>query len=555
MSDEGRTEVSDEAPKQPATAGRSSEQSNPPPAAGPLRHKMRAVSRSEDSASSRSGDSASQSEDPTSPASSVAPQVAAQPDRSADADGLGAAGTTSQQDTAPTAVPDTSQQIAPEQPAAKILAKTAAPPAPPAVKDTPRERVTLPGQMTDELEREIQEMEAALGSESLDELLDSGVAAGELQPEDRVPCTVLSLHREDALVDMGSGRQGAVPLRQFGEEPPAPGDGVELQIVRFNAAEGLFELTLPNAAVDAGNWDEVEEGMVVQAVVTGHNKGGLDCTVGSLRAFLPVSQIALYRVDELEEFVGQSFPCLITEANPERRNLVISRRAVLEREQKEAREKLLAELEVGQIREGVVRNLKPFGAFVDLGGVDGLIHVSQLSWDRIDNPAEVLELGQKVKVRVEKIAQDTGKISLSYRDLMDNPWDHVEEKYEVGKSVTGQVSKLMDFGAFVRLEPGIEGLVHISEISHKRVLRVSNFFEEGQQVEVQVMSIDRPNQRISLSTKALEAAPQKVSAKQQEEEALLDQLEQAAKPKKKSLGPLKGGMDSTSGGEQFGLKW
>ena len=152
-----------------------------------------------------------------------------------------------------------------------------------------------------------------------------------------------------------------------------------------------------------GDWSEVSEGMIVEARVTGHNKGGLECEVNRLRGFIPASQISLYRVEDLAQFVGQKFACVITEANPDKGNLVLSRRAVLEREKAEAKTKLLAELEVGQVREGIVRSLQEFGAFVDLGGVDGLIHISQLSWDRIRHASEVLELGQKVKVKIQKI--------------------------------------------------------------------------------------------------------------------------------------------------------
>ena len=207
----------------------------------------------------------------------------------------------------------------------------------------------------------------------------------------------------------------------------------------------------------------------------------------------------------------------MVEANRDRRNLVLSRRGVLEREQAEAKEKLLAELEVGQTREGMVRNIRDFGAFVDLGGIDGMIHVSQMSWDRIKHPSEVLTLGQKVKVKIQKIDPETHKISLAYRDLFESPWTNAASKYPVTSKVTGTVSKIMDFGAFVKLEPGVEGLVHISELSYKRVHRVSDIVQEGQQVEAKVLSVDPENQRISLSMKAFEARPE--SAKKEEPEA------------------------------------
>jgi small subunit ribosomal protein S1 len=303
------------------------------------------------------------------------------------------------------------------------------------------------------------------------------------------------------------------------------------------------------------DWSQVEEGVIVQAVVTGHNKGGLECQVNSIRAFMPVSQIALYRVEDLEEFVGQSFPALVTEANAERKNLVVSRRAVLEREKEEAREKMLKSLAVGQEFEGTVRNIQNFGAFVELGGVDGLIHISKLSWERIDHPSQIVKEGQKVRVRIEKYDRDTGKISLDYLDRNESPWKKAAENYAISSTVSGTVSRIADFGAFVRLEPGLEGLIHISELAHQRVHRTSDVVQEGQQVDVQVLSIDAEKQRIGLSLKALSARPTPVDAAKKEEEAILDKLEEANRSVKKPQGPLKGGTGRSAGGDQFGLKW
>ncbi len=309
-------------------------------------------------------------------------------------------------------------------------------------------------------------------------------------------------------VELGGRNQGVVPLRQF-DVPPNEGDEVELLVVRFDAEEGLYELTLPTAAVDVGNWDEVSEGQIIEVSVTGSNKGGLECQIAGIRGFIPMGQVSIYRVENPEELVGQRLACVVTEANRDRRNLVLSHRAVMERERNEQREKLLDELAPGQIREGIVRSLKDFGAFVDLGGVDGLVHISQLSWDRVKHPSEVLEVGQKVKVRIEKFDKDTGKVGLSYREVGANPWQNVAAKYPVGGRATGTVSRLMEFGAFVKLEPGVEGLIHISELAHGRVFRAGDVVSEGQEVEVKILSVDPENQRMSLSLKALMAAPLK----------------------------------------------
>ena len=224
----------------------------------------------------------------------------------------------------------------------------------------------------------------------------------------------------------------------------------------------------------------------------------------------------------------------------------------MEREQAAAKEQLLKDIAPGQTREGVVRNIRDFGAFVDLGGIDGLVHVSKLSWDRVNHPNEVLEEGQRVKVKVEKIDETTGKISLSYRDTLEQPWDKAEQQFPQGSVATGTISKIMDFGAFVRLAAGIEGLVHISEIAHHRVTRVDSVVKEGEEVEVKVLSIDRDAQKMSLSIKQAMAAPVKASTKK-EEEAADEPLRE--KVVKSHDGPLKGGTNRPTGGEQFGLNW
>ena len=408
----------------------------------------------------------------------------------------------------------------------------------------------LRSQLSPDLEVEFAE---ALAGVSLDEVLAATQAseADELEPESRHTATVISVHRDNVFVELGARKQGIVPLRSLAE-PPEPGATIDVTVARFNAAEGLYELTLPGGAVDVGDWSEVSEGMVVEARVTGHNKGGLECEVNALRGFIPASQISLYRVEDLAQFVDQRLRCVVTEANPEKRNLVLSHRAVLERERAEAKENLLAQLEVGEVREGTVRSLQEFGAFVDLGGVDGLIHISQLSWDRVRHASEVLELGQKVKVKIQKIDPATGKIGLAFRDLAENPWSKVAQSYPTRSKVKGTVSRITEFGAFVRLEAGVEGLVHISELSHKRIWRASDQVKEGQEVEVLVLSVDVEHQRIGLSLKALEA---RTTAEQKPAEEEENAAEAPIASSKKRKQPLKGGLGRGSGGDQFGLKW
>jgi small subunit ribosomal protein S1 len=410
----------------------------------------------------------------------------------------------------------------------------------------------LRAELSPDLEQELAE---SLGDLSLEEVLatdERSKHAAPLELESKTKARVIRIHRDDVFVELPGMNEGVVPLKNFVEPPPV---GVLLDVIvaRHNAEEGLYEVTLLGGSVDIGDWSDISEGITVEARITGHNKGGLECEVNRIRGFIPVSQISMYRVEDLEQFVGQKFACIVTEANPERRNLVLSRRAVLERDQAEAKEKLKAELSEGQEREGVVRTIRDFGAFVDLGGIDGMLHISQLSWDRVKHPSDVLQLGQKIKVKIQKIDPANGKISLSYRDTFESPWATAPSRYPVTARVKGTVSKIMDFGAFVRLEPGVEGLVHISELSRKRVFRVTDVVQEGQEVEAKVLSVDPEAQRMSLSMKALEAAPEPKDAEPEAGEVAEAEPPRKAPPKRAV--PLKGGLGRSTPGEQFGLRW
>ena len=420
--------------------------------------------------------------------------------------------------------------------AASILAEEAAP-AKPSVRD----------RFTPDMEDELQQ---AMGGASMDDLLGTGTKDDEqpFEPNSLQGGQVAAIRRDDVFVEFSGHRQGIVSLRQF-DSPPRPGDLVQVVIQRLNPEDGLYELTLPNKAVQVDDWSDLAEGATIEVRVTGHNAGGLECEVNHIRGFIPVSQIALYRVEDLAQFVDQRFTCVINEADPDRRNLVLSRRAVLEREREESRQQMLGSLEPGQIHEGVVRKLMDFGAFVDLGGVDGLLHVSQLAWGRVKHPSDVLHEGQHVKVRVEKVDPSTGRISLAYRDLMESPWTGASLKYPPHSTAKGVVTKLMDFGAFVELESGIEGLVHISELSHKRIWRASDVVKEGQEVEVMVLSVDPEAQRMSLSMRTLSAPPEPVKKDDEPGEAAITK-----KKHHKPTGPLLGGLGGKTG-DRFGLKW
>ncbi len=421
-------------------------------------------------------------------------------------------------------------------------------PAPPGGFPPPNIREQLSPELEEEYHR-------ALGGEELDDLLAGGDAVTRqppLEPESRHTARVVAVRGDDVFVELGGREQGIVSLEKL-DEPPPLGSTLEVIVQRLSPEDGLYELTVPDAAVEVDDWADLHEGMLVEARVTGHNTGGLECEVNRLRGFIPISQVSLYRVENLAEFVEQKFTCLVTEANPERRNLVLSRRAVLEREKEEARQALLDSLQPGQVHEGVVRKLVDFGAFVELGsGADGLLHISQLAWGRVEHPREVLSEGQTIKVKIEKVDRAKGKISLAYRDLLENPWTDADKKYPVNSTVRGTVTNLMEFGAFVELEPGVEGLVHISELSHKRVWRTSDVVSKGDQIEVLVLSVDMQSQRISLSIKAL--APEPEPAKK-EDQAEGEPLPKKPPKRKKPDRPLQGGLGRSAGGEGFGLKW
>ncbi len=396
------------------------------------------------------------------------------------------------------------------------------------------------------------EIEAALGGISMDDVVDNSETADtELELNARVPGLVTKIFKDNVFFKLAGQYEGVAALHTFKEEP-SEGQTLEVTVRGRNKEDGLYELTVPGATLNVSDWDDLEEGAVVEAKVTAVNSGGLEASVGSLRGFIPASQMSRYRVEDLNQFIEQKFPCVIVECNPDKRKLVLSHRAVLEREFEEKRKVLMEELEVGQIREGVVTKLMDFGAFVDLGGAEGLIHISKISWTRVRHPKEVMHEGERVKVKVDKISED-GKIGLSHRDTLEHPWHSPDNQFGEDEIITGTVTKVMDFGAFVEIKPGIEGLVHISELAHHRVSKVSTVVNEGDSIEVKVLSVDTDQQKISLSRKACLSAPApKGGAKKEADPTDIPDRELAVK----STGePLQGGTNRPSGGESVGLKW
>jgi len=346
---------------------------------------------------------------------------------------------------------------------------------------------------------------------------------------------VISVHGDDVFVEVPGGRgQGLLSLEQFDGVAPAVGSEVEVDIEGYDAVNGLLLMTRLGA-VQHVDWSSVAVGQVVEGRVTATNKGGLSVEVNGIRGFMPISQIDLYRVEQPEQFVNQRLRCVVTEVKPEEKNLVVSRRYLLEKDRDEQREKLWAGLEVGQIRKGIVRSIREFGAFVDLGGADGLIPVSELSWERVKQPQDVVKEGQSVEVKVVRLDRDARKIGLSLKQLQTSPWDTLEQRVAVGATIKGKVTRLAEFGAFVEIEPGIEGLVHISELAPHRVRKASAVVQVGQEVDAKVLSIDRENRRMSLSIKAASAKPEQGAEVESADEA------PETKPRARTF-PLRGGV-------------
>lgn len=427
------------------------------------------------------------------------------------------------------------------------------PPAPSARVAVPNVRAALDDDLA-------AEFDAALAGVEVDDLLEAsarGRLEAPLEPGTKITGTVLSVGPDTAFVDLGGRRQGALRLAalvEAGLDLPAVGAPIEVTVGGRDEDDNLYEVALAHHAVAVEDWSQIQAGMIVAAKVVGANKGGLECEVAGLRGFMPASLVSVWRVENLEEMVGQTLDSLVTEIVPAARRLVLSRRAVIEKQAADAKAKLLETLEPGTELDGVVRSVRDFGAFVDIGnGVEGLVHVSELSWDRVANPADVLQPGQKVRVVVKRIDRQTGKIGLSARDMVESPWKRAAVKYHVGATVRGTVSRIAQFGAFVKLEPGIEGLVHVSELATRHVRSVLDVVREGQEIECRVMACDPEAQRIGLSIKALAPAPATKPAARDEEPVVEEPV--APPPPKKRSAPLKGGLGGGSQGEKFGLRW
>lgn len=362
----------------------------------------------------------------------------------------------------------------------------------------------------DNLDAELQrELDEALGGLSLEEVIDaeergrdSAVGARTGTGEGVRTGRVVAIQGDDIFVEMGGKSQGLLPAGQFKDEPlPEVGDIVEVTIEKYDPSEGLLMLSRLGA-IQAAAWETLEEGQVVEARVTGHNKGGLEVSIDGIVGFMPISQIELFRVEDLKPYVNQKLRCQVTDIDRAEQNVIVSHRAMLEQEAAEARERTWQNIAEGQVVDGTVKNIMPYGAFVDVGGIDGLLHVADMSHSRVEDPKTVVHEGQQLQVMVLKVDRETRRISLGLKQALPDPWEQVAAKYTVDDIVVGRVTRLAEFGAFVELEPGVEGLVPISEMSFtQRISHPREVLDEGRPVKLRVLNVEIERRRIALSLK------------------------------------------------------
>ncbi len=378
--------------------------------------------------------------------------------------------------------------------------------------------------MIDEFENLEEEIAQQLDGRSYDELMQE--LSGRVEQDQPVPESagkgsqaqverrlvrgrIIDLRGEDVFVSLtgfGGKDQGLVPLSQF-DRAPKLGSIMDFVVDRHDEAQGLVHLSR-EGAVGRATWDGIQRGAAVEARVTGANKGGLEMEIaGGIRAFMPASQVGHQFIEDLETCVGEKYIAVVREVDRRSKKVVLSRREYLEIQRRHAREKLWKELEEGQVLEGKVTSVMAYGAFVDIGGLDGLVHVSDMSYQRVHHPKEVVKTGQSVEVKVLKIDRENERVGLGIKQVAPDPWDMVQQTVRAGDHVTGTVTRTTNFGAFVELEPGVEGLLPLGEISWKRIRQAADVVREGQTVRVMVLEIDLEKRRISLSLKQAHGDP------------------------------------------------
>ena len=348
-------------------------------------------------------------------------------------------------------------------------------------------------------------------------LFEASLAAHDnIREGEIVQGTVLRVGKENVVVDIGYKSEGVIPVSEFagagGELSVQPGDRVDVLVESREDDNGLVLLSKEKAD-KMKVWDEIsaacERDEIIEGTISARVKGGLSVTIkGGVKAFLPGSQVDLRPIRNLDKLIGQAYQFKVIKFNKKRGNIVLSRRVLLEKERDELKVTTLKNLAEGMITKGVIKNITEYGAFVDLGGIDGLLHITDMSWGRVNHPSELFQVGDEVTVKVLKYNPENERVSLGLKQTMDDPWNHAEEAYPQAKKVRGKVVSITDYGAFVELEPGVEGLVHVSEMSWtKRVKHPKNILNVGDEIECQVLEVDAKAKRISLSIKELEPDP------------------------------------------------
>ena len=346
-------------------------------------------------------------------------------------------------------------------------------------------------------------------------LLDETLQGRDLGEGQVVHGRVVGIEKDIIIIDVGLKTEGRIPAREFGIGEgaviPKVGDNVEVYLERVENALGEAVISRDKARREEA-WTRLEvvfaEGVPVNGAIIGRVKGGFTVDLGGASAFLPGSQVDIRPVRDVGPLMGKEQPFQILKMDRPRGNIVVSRRAILEEARAEQRTELVGQLQEGEVRDGVVKNITDYGAFVDLGGIDGLLHVTDMSWKRVSHPSQVLAVGDTVKVQIVKINPDTQRISLGMKQLQSDPWDGVEAKYPPGAKYTGRITNITDYGAFVELEAGVEGLVHVSEMSWtKKNVHPGKIVSTSQEVDVVVLDVDASKRRISLGLKQAQDNP------------------------------------------------
>jgi len=364
------------------------------------------------------------------------------------------------------------------------------------------------GLTTEELEKQVNEIFTDEHDQLLGEVLEKNVEA--LVPGKIVKGRIITQIGNDVIVELGLKSEGIVDASEF-DDPSEIQPGKEIEVLLEEVdAEGAILLSKRKADRIRG-WEHVithyKEGDVIKGIVTRRIKGGLLVDIG-VPVFLPASQVDIRKPGDISRFIGQEIECKILKIDTENHNIVVSRRKIIEENRQANKEKLLSEIQVGQLRKGVVKNIADFGVFIDLGGLDGLLHISDMSWGRISHPSEMVQMDQEIECVVIGVDHQTEKVSLGLKQKTPSPWETVEQRYPVGSRAKGTVVNIMNYGAFVRLEEGVEGLIHISEMSWtKRIAHPADILQVGEEVEVAVLDINKDKQEISLGLKQLETNP------------------------------------------------